>query len=106
MSKTIKIVIGVMIIILSGFAIWYYFFYEAKEELSTQEMISQIIQVPYVKLMEECKYDDAQMQTCCIASVYNMQQMKGFLSDSELCGGAIVETSDCPGSYKWCIPKK
>lgn len=103
MKKIVMILIAVVILIIAVI-VAFQFIGEKKEQENIESILNKINNAPYTSLAENCTYEDPQMQTCCIGSVYDMQQMNGLPSTSELCNGASVNTIECPGAYEWCIP--
>jgi len=77
-----------------------------QEQKYIQEIDAKIDGGLYAELADDCNYENAVMQTCCVGSVYDMQQLGGFLSTSDMCDGTQINTPECPGAYNWCVPQK
>ncbi|XLQ20120.1 MAG: hypothetical protein ACKUBY_06090 [Candidatus Moraniibacteriota bacterium] len=105
MNKAVLIIVVIGLPIIAGISIFYYMSLK-QDQQDIQEIHQKINGIPYIGLAEDCNYEDAAMQTCCIGSVYDMQQLGGFLSTSAMCDGAEINTPECPGAYSWCIPQK
>jgi len=103
MRKIVMIITAVFIPVIAACGMFYFVGEKNKQE-DVHNVLNKINHAPYIGLATKCTYDDPQMQTCCIGSVYDMQQMNGLLSTSELCVGVSVNVPECPGAYTWCIP--
>jgi len=81
-----------------------YFFGKIKQEHIIQEAIESIDNPYYQNLVLECGGKDESEKSCCIMSVYDMNEINAVVATDDICKDKFVNKLNCSGSHEWCVP--
>jgi hypothetical protein len=76
-----------------------------KKDNIVKDAINSIEDPYYQELAGQCGQVDSSMFKCCLASVYDMEEVEARLITDPACANLVSEQLRCPGSYEWCVPK-